>query len=286
MSQPRGQRFDASWPSPPPDRYLGQLEPAFQAGLAASRSGIGLDDCDFYHSMSLPTGEEIVGPWDLRGGEHAYVGGVEVAGRRVLEFGPASGYLTFWMEQAGASVVAFEAGFDRSVDVLPAAGADVAGTRAALMTYVDRIQNSWWYARGAFASSAQIAYGDIYALPGDIGAFDIALFGSILLHLRDPFGAIAEAARVTTEAIVVTDVLRGDSIDIDAPATLEFAPVGVTNLSGWWAVSPSAVARMLQVLGFDDQHADLHTQRHYPEHDMSQDPIDVPLWTIVGRRTS
>ena len=64
------------------------------------------------------------GAWDLRGHEAAYLGGVDVAGKRVLELGPATGYLTFYMERMGAEVVSFEAGFDVPIDTMPVKGVD------------------------------------------------------------------------------------------------------------------------------------------------------------------
>jgi hypothetical protein len=62
-------------------------------------------DCYFYHTMELPSHGVINGEWDLRAGVHDYLGRVEFAGKRVLEIGPASGFLTFEMEKRGAGVV-------------------------------------------------------------------------------------------------------------------------------------------------------------------------------------
>ena len=45
---------------------------------------------------------------DLRGREDSYLGRYDFNGKRVLEFGPANGGLTFWMEQQGAEVVALD----------------------------------------------------------------------------------------------------------------------------------------------------------------------------------
>ena len=56
-------------------------------------------------------------------------------------------------------------------------------------------------------SKVRVVYGNIYDVPRDIGTFDVATFGSILLHLRHPFTALEQAARRTTEAIVVTEVI-------------------------------------------------------------------------------
>ncbi len=78
----------------------------------------------WYHSVELPDGRVLPGAWDLRGHESVYLGGVDVAGKRVLELGPATGYLTFYMERMGAEVVSFEAGFDVSIDLLPVKGVD------------------------------------------------------------------------------------------------------------------------------------------------------------------
>ena len=77
------------WPAFPPQDYLGQLTPEFQAMLARERDDIELADCDFYHASTLADGTVIPGPWDLRGGESNYLGNIDVAGDRVLELGPA-----------------------------------------------------------------------------------------------------------------------------------------------------------------------------------------------------
>ena len=70
--------------------------------------GLCLADCDFYHSMSIPGVGEIVGLWDLRETVDDYLGRIDFAGKRVLEIGPASGFLTIEMERRGADVVAVE----------------------------------------------------------------------------------------------------------------------------------------------------------------------------------
>ena len=67
-----------------------------------------LEDAFFYHSMDLPESGFVDGLVDLRPYVDEYLGNVDFAGRRVLEIGPASGYLTFHMEGQGAEVVALE----------------------------------------------------------------------------------------------------------------------------------------------------------------------------------
>src|SRR5262249_47083940 len=62
---------------------------------ASPRTVTDLADCYFYHTLELPGYGLVEGEWDLRAGAEAYLGGVDFRGRRVLEVGPASGFLCF-----------------------------------------------------------------------------------------------------------------------------------------------------------------------------------------------
>jgi len=55
------------WPSFGPPGYLGQLSDEYQRALAEERAALTRADCRFYHSVDLPGGEFVAGPWDLRG---------------------------------------------------------------------------------------------------------------------------------------------------------------------------------------------------------------------------
>ena len=63
--------------------------------FATSRKVEDVADCYFYHTMELPSRGVIEGrDWDLLGRVDEYLGNVDFAGQRVLEIGPASGFLT------------------------------------------------------------------------------------------------------------------------------------------------------------------------------------------------
>jgi hypothetical protein len=271
------------WPSFPPIGYLGQLEDSFQESLAQERSFIEQDDCYFYHATELPNGEVMDGPWDLRGCGPDYLGGVPLQGKRMLELGPASGFLTFWMESEGAEVVGFEAGFDKSVDLLPVPGSDMRAERAEHMRYLAHTQNSWWYQHRLRSSKAKMVFGDIYNLPEDLGRFDIAFYGAILLHLRDPFGALWSGAR-RAEMIIVTDLLHDFADDPDANI-MRFDAKGGDLLTNWWVMTPGAVVTMLNRLGFADITMTQHVAKHRQMHDMTSPLAEVPMYTLVARRT-
>jgi len=272
------------WPAFPPKGYLGQLDGEFQRRLAAERAVIERSDCDFYHTFDLPGGEVIEGPWDLRGGEAEYLGGVSLAGQRVLELGPASGYLTFYLERVGADVVAFDSGWDRCADLLPRPGVDLGWAQMDFMYYIGQVQNSWWYMHRIYGSSVPIVYGDIYELPSDIGTFDTAFFGAILMHLRDPFGALSAVADHVSDRIIVTDSHWEPEIDPN-DNFMRFAPHPIDAPNHWWMITPGAVARMLERLGFTDPQISFHTHPHHLVHDMSKPAIDTRMYTVVARRS-
>ncbi len=228
-------------PSYPPREYLGQLDPAFQASLSKRREGADLSDFVWYHAFELPDGRVLPGAWDLRGHETAYLGGVDIAGKRVLELGPATGYLTFYMERMGAEVVSFEAGFDVSIDTLPVKGRDdPEGKRRVMQDTIDRNHDAWWYLHRTLGSSAKFVQGSIYDMPADLGTFDITLVGAILLHLREPWGALSQAAQRTTDTMIVTEPLQDDGHD-PGSNIMRFSPSAEHHVTNWWSIYPGAV---------------------------------------------
>src|SRR5437764_915707 len=95
------------------------------APFAEPRTVTDLSACYFYHSMDVPGHGLVEGEWDLRTGISAYLGGVDVGGKRVLEIGTASGYVCFAMEQRGAEVVAQDLSPEQTPDIVPFARADI-----------------------------------------------------------------------------------------------------------------------------------------------------------------
>jgi len=165
-----------------------------------------ISDCYFYHVMDLPDYGEVGGEWDLRGREESYLGGVSFQGKRVLELGTASGYLCRYMERKGADVIGFDLPAEGSWDLVPFAQLDLSSFEVAMRNHIETVKNGWWFAHHLFGSQARVVYGNIYDVPQGIGPVDITTFGSILLHLRDPFQALHSALRLTREMAIVTEL--------------------------------------------------------------------------------
>jgi len=178
--------------------------------------------------MDLPGYGEVGTEWDLRGGEESYLGGVSFHGKRVLELGTASGHLCRYMEGKGAEVIGFDLPVEGSWDLVPFAELDLSSYRVGMKNHIETLKNGWWFTHSLMESRARVVYGNIYDVPAEIGPVDIATFGSILLHLRDPFQALHSALRLTREMVIVTE------LHPDQSAVSGVDPVASTESSSTW----------------------------------------------------
>ena len=230
--------------------FGGQLTDGHQALLAKAFAGVTVEDCLFYHTMAFEDGQVFEGNWDLRGREKSYLGCLDLSGRTILELGPATGYLSFHMEKMGGRVTCFDIARGLSHELLPLPGIDLAAQEKNGRDFVFRTQNSWWFSHRKFKSRVKAVYGDIYRMPVDLGRFDISTLGCILLHLSNPFAALRQVAAVTDKAIVVTDVVHKIPFTLDTGCQ-EFNPGRQRqNPVNWWGLTPGAVLKMLEILGF------------------------------------
>jgi SAM-dependent methyltransferase len=241
-----------------------------------------LGECYFYHTMDLPGIGTRPGNWDLRGRVGEYLGDVDFKGKRVLDVGCGSGALSFFMESQGADVVSYDLDSNGDWDMIPYAKwehyAHISNERKAI---INRLNNSYWVGHGALQSRAQVVYGNVYAVPEEIGQVDMAVFGSVLLHLRDPFFALQQALRLVKERAVVTEVLRTPLADGSyGPAALGFLPDFRTldPKDTWWDIPPAWTIQALGVLGFENARVTFHSKKY--------DGVDNTLYTVVADRVT
>ena len=237
-----------------------------------------LSQCVFYHAMDLPDGQFARGNWDLRNSFEIYTGNVKFAGKRVLDVGTASGFLSFGAEKCGASeVVSFDsASFDMH------AGIPVLEVRrrggSPIEFDFEGVRNAYWYAHRAYNSRAKCFYGDIYNLPDALGEFDIVIVGAILCHLRDPLGALISIARRCQHTLIITEPI----IDARQPFMMFHGRPGSGGPHNtWWNLSAGLYETYLQILGLRIGH---YAQNVYPWQDEGGRKLSVSLGTVVAER--
>ena len=261
-------------------------EPAPQPPYAAAIGVTDISECYYYHTMDVPGHGVVAGEWDLRSGVDDYLGRENVAGKRVLEIGTASGFMCFEMERRGAEVVAYDLSPAYSWDVVPYAALDMRHELERRREHILRLNKSWWYNHRALGSRANVVYGTAYAIPPSIGPIDLCTFGAILMHLRDPFLALQNAAALHPATIVVTELAQRASpksaLPLLAGPARRRSPLFLPNAAkgeprdAWWSFTPESISNMLAILGYDTirvvRHAQLYAKRR------------TPMFTVVARR--
>ncbi len=207
------------------------------------------EDCFFYHKINIPGIGDVGEQWDLRASIDDYLGGFKFRGKRVLDMGAAAGFLTFEMEKCGADVVSFDMLDGTQWDVVPHADIqkNLDSIRQNCSKSNQRLKNAYWFTHQRLGSKARAYYGDIYDLPGGLGEFDVAVFGMILSHLRDPFQALYSASRLVRDTIIVTNQMMDDTKPWGC-----FIPSRENGeRMAWWGLSRGCIAQMLGILGFE-----------------------------------
>lgn len=221
-------------------------------------AGLVLHDCEFYHVMDLPGHGRVGGQWDLRGQVDAYLGGVDFAGRSVLEIGPASGFLTAEMERRGADVLAFEMPPDAGWDYVPYPPDVLDPIMRDRVDTMRRLRNAFWFTHAALGLKARLAYGSAYDIPAALGHFDVAVLASVLLHCHSPLRIVEQCAR-RAETLVITEL---HDPGLDGLRACQLLPTrDEVNWHTWWRFSPDLFTAFLGVMGFDRVRVGFHTQQ-------------------------
>jgi hypothetical protein len=269
---------------------------------AFPRTVTDLSECYFYHTIDLPNYGLLKGEWDLRSGVDDYLGRLAFQNKRVLEIGTASGFLCFEMERRGAEMVAYDLSENDAWDVVPYGGKISIYNAHERKERIRQINNAWWLTHRLHNSQARMVYGRVYDLPVEIGEVDIITFGSILLHLRDPFLALQRAAVLARESIVVTEALPVSHrtrvlaplrwlarLDVRLATYLvpeiNFLPDPATSepRDTWWNLAPNLIERFLKILGFQNTCISSHHQIHHYGENL-QNTRKRAMYTVVGHK--
>lgn len=201
---------------------------------------------EWYHTLELAPGVVTPGWFDTREVVKKLPFPASLAGKRCLDIGTFDGFWAFELERREASQVV-------AIDVLDPNGWDwPAGDNADAIRAIGARKGrgeGFLVAKEALGSNVERLERSIYELnPQEDGMFDFIYLGSLLLHLRDPIGALMRVRSVCTDRLLVVD-----AIDLSLTLTLRNRPTA--NLEGlgrpwWWKPNLTALARMVEAAGF------------------------------------
>jgi tRNA (mo5U34)-methyltransferase len=220
-------------------------------GAAPAQTIAEMNALRWYHTIELPGGLITPGEYDTRRALAKVAFPTRLDGLRCLDVGTHDGFWAFEMERRGASeVVAIDLDDPTRVDIsepvpepLPAAA--VADRRARLAAFA--------WAHRALGSSVMRRDLSVYDLdPGEVGEFDFAFLGTLLLHLREPLRALAAVRGVLRPG---GRLLVNDAVSLSLSLLHPRRPLhALTLLPGkpfWWLPNARGLQRYLEKAGFE-----------------------------------
>jgi tRNA (mo5U34)-methyltransferase len=200
----------------------------------------------WYHTLELAPGVVTPGWFDTRPIVPKLPLPESLEGMRCLDVGTFDGFWAFEMERRGASEVIATDLLDPEEWDWPA-GSSPETVRE--LAERKRGGDGFRLAREALGSRVQLLERSVYDLgPEELGEFDFAYLGSLLLHLRDPVRALERVREVTAGRLLVVDVY-------DPLMSLLFRHRPIATLDGlgrpwWWQSNIAGLVRMVEAAGF------------------------------------
>ena len=195
----------------------------------------------WYHTIDLGSGVVTPGYFDTRQVVDTVGFPADLAGRRCLDVGTFDGFWAFQMERRGAEEVV-------AIDLLDATAHDWPANTPPERIPEGRKGDGFELAHRALRSAVKRVERSVYDLdPDEDGEFDLIYVGSLLLHLRDPVGALERVRAVAADRVILVDA-------IDLPLTLLLRNRPVAHLDGWarprwWKPNLAGLVRMAQAAG-------------------------------------
>ena len=176
-----------------------------------------------YHSLDLGNGVKIEGQYDM----DQYLGNYglpdDLRGKTALDVGTATGYFAFELERRGAAVTA-----------------------------IDLAEPSVFQtARRLLGSQVRYIQKNLLDLDESFGKFDLVNCGSVLLHVRDIFGAV-QCLRAVCQGIAIVATAVNDDERLRDVSVLEVVGQKAADGDYWtyWSPNMRGLGKMLLSAGF------------------------------------
>jgi tRNA (mo5U34)-methyltransferase len=203
----------------------------------------------WYHTIEVAAGVETPGWFDLRPTLDR-LPWPDVRGKRCLDVGTYDGFFAFELERRGAAeVVATDIADPEQWDWPP-------GVRDRGVEYLHAVAGpekgrGFRIAASLLGSSVKLEEVSVYELaPDSVGEFDVVVCGSLLLHLRDPLGALG-----AMRSVCVGQLLSTNQVDVGRSLLYRRRPLmrldGTSDLCQWWLPNAAGHRQLLRAGGFE-----------------------------------
>lgn len=199
----------------------------------------------WYHTFDLPGGVTTPGMFDHRRFVTKLPFPASLAGKRCLDAASADGFFSFEMARRGADEVV-------SLDLPDPDAQDFSGVprKRSWAIGPGRANQCFALVREATGLDVERVDGSVYDLEKmGLGQFDLVFLGNILLHLRDPIGAV-QAVRTVTRG----ELLSVEPVSFPQTMLRPFTPTGQFSLGDentFWTPNLCGHRALIRAGGFD-----------------------------------
>jgi SAM-dependent methyltransferase len=221
----------------------------------------------WYHSYYFDNGFAVRGDYDIGRNIHEYGFSDDMKGLTVLDIGTGGGWFAVYFAQKGARVTA--------LDVRGTSDYDVRGGRQGSELYppiesekpvpdhvgpdgrpiyFSRVSRSLWIMKDLLGVPITYVNSRIYDVRPELfdgQTFDLVFVGALLLHLRDPIGALMAARTVCRERLIATSPTVQDGNGQEPWMKLVPATDGA-----WWLPNEACFRQWFLDAGFRDVNID------------------------------
>jgi tRNA (mo5U34)-methyltransferase len=212
----------------------------------------------WYHSYYFDNGFAVRGDYDAGRDVIDYGFPSNMTGMSVLDIGTGSGWFATYFEQLGADVTVVDARGYCDFDVFgrdhypsvtlekPVPDRTLPDGRG---VYYSSVSKGLWIMKEILGLRAHYVNGRVYEIcPQLFGGrkFDLVFMGSVLMHLRDPIGALMAAHSVCADRLIATTFMR----DIVTEPPLMQMQEGAGDGINWWVPNRPCLAQWLKAAGF------------------------------------
>ncbi len=214
----------------------------------------------WYHSYYFDNGYSQPGDYDIGRDIASYGFPDDMSGMRVLDVGTGSGWFATYFEQRGAEVTTVDArgycdfdmwGRHHYPDIATEKPAPDRVLPDGQAIYYSRVSSGFWIMKDILGLKASYRNARVYELSPELfggRTFDLVFMGALLMHVRDPIGALMAARSVCSHRLI-TNSLKPDGDSKDAVPYMEFLNNSDAKIN-WWRPNRACLRGMVEAAGF------------------------------------
>jgi SAM-dependent methyltransferase len=222
----------------------------------------------WYHSFYFDNGFEQRGDYDIGRDVADYCFPADMTGMEVLDVGTGSGWFATYFEQCGAKVTTVDVRGYCDFDVFgrstyPDVSTEKPGPDRVLpngrVIYYSPVSRGFWIMKDILGLKAEYVNARIYNICPELfhgREFDLVFIGSLLMHLRDPIGALM-AVRSVCRSRLIANSLRDPARDRESTPYMLLLPSDETrDKITWWVPNKACLVQWFRAAGFSSVDAD------------------------------